>query len=68
MYFREFWMVLGNGAPTYRHDTEENARQEAERLARLSPGCEFFVLAATGKVVKSDLAWSQPTDDPGIPF
>ena len=36
-----FWMVLGSGLPTYRHDTERSARAEAERLARQQAGQEF---------------------------
>ena len=66
--FREFWMVLGNGTPVYRHATEELARMEAERLARVHPGQEFFVLQAIGKCVKSDVQWSEPSDSGDIPF
>lgn len=56
-----FWMVLGRGTPTYRHDSFDSAKNEAERLARLSPGCEFFVLRAIGKVVKEELKWEYYT-------
>lgn len=67
-HFRQFWMVLGNGEPQYRHETEESARTEAERLARQCPGHEFYVLQAVGKCAKSDVQWSEPVDDDGIPF
>ena len=52
-----FWMVLGSGLPTYRHDTEQSARAEAERLARQQAGQEFYVLQAVSACVKSDVAW-----------
>lgn len=41
-----FWMVLGNGVPTVRHQSQESAEREAERLADLNPGHSFFVLQA----------------------
>lgn len=28
----KFWMVLGNGVPTYRHRTRASAIKEGERL------------------------------------
>jgi hypothetical protein len=42
----KFWMVLGDGRPTFRHTYENSANQEAERLARANPGREFIVLEA----------------------
>lgn len=66
--FRVFWMVLGDSTPNYRHMSEASAKTEAERLARAHPGKEFYVLCAIGKCVKSDIAWSDPTDDDAIPF
>ena len=44
----KFWMIygMGRGAPTYRHETREAAEQEAQRLAQVSPGTRFVVLAA----------------------
>lgn len=53
-----FWMVL-DSTPTRRHSTEQAARQEAERLARENPGCEFFVLSAVAVVTRSDVRWEE---------
>lgn len=51
-----------------RHESEREARTEAERLARVGPGCKFYVLCAIGVA-------EQPTQpsiyrqlDDGIPF
>jgi hypothetical protein len=59
--FLEFWLVWspsGMRPPTYRHTTEAAARTEAERLARLRPGAEFFVLRAEAMVAIAEVAWS----------
>lgn len=68
----QFWMVLGTGAPTYRHDSIASATTEAERLARANPGVTFFVLAAVASVCKSDVVWTRidqaETPDDVIPF
>lgn len=44
----QFWLVwnVGGGAPTHKHDTEQSAIYEAERLARANPGQQFAVLEA----------------------
>jgi hypothetical protein len=44
----EFWMVWNPNrhAPTVRHSSEEVARDEASRLARLAPGEKFVILKA----------------------
>lgn len=46
----QYWMVLGNGVPRYRHSTEQSARTEAYRLATLNPDCTFTVLQAVASV------------------
>jgi len=46
----QYWMVLGNGRPNYRHPTEQSARDEAERLALSNPGCTFVVLASVCEI------------------
>lgn len=41
-----FWMVKGDGPTNQKHRHLIDARKEAERLARMKPGEEFFVLEA----------------------
>ena len=43
---KKFWMVWneGNRAPTVKHQSEQMARDEAERLAHCNPGSTFHVL------------------------
>jgi hypothetical protein len=62
-----FWMVYGEGCtqPTKKHDTEQLAITEAERLARLKPGITFTVLRAICCCVKKDVDWR---DYEYIPF
>ena len=44
----KFWMVTGElNGPKVRHATQESALREAERLANLNNGQEFYVLEAT---------------------
>lgn len=38
------WNSKGR-TPCIQHATQAKAREEAERLAKVSPGCQFFVLA-----------------------
>ena len=46
-----FWMVWSpqGRAPTVRHVSLKQAEQEAERLFKLDPTCEFYVLQAVSK-------------------
>lgn len=59
-----FWMVYGagQGAPTHRHPTEDLARQEAQRLARTSPGIKFYVLKSICSAVKRDVDMAETVD------
>lgn len=44
---QDFWLVWrenGSG-PTHKHDSEESARKEAERLARKEPDAIFCVMS-----------------------
>lgn len=52
-----FWCVWadGGGTPTVKHSGYEDARREAQRLARNNPGQRFVVLAAAVAFVKRDV-------------
>jgi hypothetical protein len=58
--------------PNFKHPSLDSARQEAERLARMSPGQEFAILESLAIVVKDDLRWerTESPEPPGwdIPF
>lgn len=67
-----FWMVLGQGVPTYRHTTRASAVTEAERLSRLHR-CEFVVLQSIASVNVKDVEWTrhkpqQSSLDSEVPF
>lgn len=67
-----FWLVWSpNGArsPTVKHRTEAEAEREAERLADLNPGREFYVVQPTYHVVSQRrLTTRYATGDDGVPF
>lgn len=68
-----FWIVWGNEGrtPTFKHTTEESARTEAERLARVAPGQVFHVMALVDSCKKNDVLWASEMNiknDDGIPF
>lgn len=46
----KFWMVWNpvGRAPVYRHESRASAEREAERLAKLNPTNEFYILEALG--------------------
>ncbi len=51
-----FFLVWnGAGSPTYRHETKQSAEREADRLARLNRGVNFFVLQSSSERVVDDL-------------
>jgi plasmid maintenance system antidote protein VapI len=55
-----FWLVWSEkgGTPTVKHDTEQHARTEAERLARKHAGETFHVLGLVDSVtVTADVRW-----------
>lgn len=52
---RKFWMVSGDGPSRFRHGTQEEAEEEAQRLARSSPGTPFFVMEAIAVHRKTDV-------------
>lgn len=47
----DFYLVWAPslGRPTFQHRTYEGAKSEAERLASIMPGQEFFVLGTLGR-------------------
>ena len=48
---KKFWMITGDGnSPKVRHASRQLAQNEAERLARLYPGQEFFILETVSLV------------------
>lgn len=59
-----FWMVLGGGTPTYRHDNQTSAEKEAERLARQNPGTEFIVLESLKSVKVCNAFWEEHYRNP----
>ena len=71
---RKFWCcyVNGTGGFRYQHPTLEDARGEAERLARMptNRGCKVFVLEAQDfcSVPETPVFWDtfEPYDE--IPF
>lgn len=66
MYAERFWIVWNpksSRPPTRRHYSEESARHEAERLARLHSGHEFIVLEAVASVRAVDVQWTDYRTD-----
>lgn len=53
-----FWIVwcpTGSEPPTYRHVAYDHAVREAERLARIVKGKEFYVMASETMRVVDDM-------------
>jgi hypothetical protein len=68
---QHFWMVWSPSghAPTRRHLKWDSARVEAERLAGLNPGKEFWVLEAVGSCRKASVDWQMvPGRNDDVPF
>lgn len=66
-----FWLVWspnGDHPPRFQHDTEAGAEREAERLADLHPGREFYVVQPTYHVVSQRRLIQRFVTDDGIPF
>jgi len=63
---KKFWMVWneGNRDPRLKHATEEAARVETERLARMNPLQKFYLLAAIDCCQVNDISWACEKDLP----
>lgn len=78
MYREPFWLVwcpTGSAPPSRRHHSVRAAQEEAERLARLAPGQDFYVVQPVSvsrkiEVVTTPLcpAGAIRAPDDGIPF
>jgi hypothetical protein len=49
------WSPTGPTPPRVRHASRAEAKAEAERLARINRGTEFFVVCATDRLLVDDL-------------
>lgn len=68
---RKFWMIKGDGPTNHIHETRHGAELEADRLARLHPGIQFFVLEAVACHRRHDIeriALGRPDSRDEIPF
>lgn len=67
---KQFWMVWSEQShETHaRHEDEATAEREAERLARIKPGCKFFVMLAVGFAEQPREPRLYHRLDDGIPF
>lgn len=67
----KFWIVIsderGPSESPYRHGSERDAFEEAQRLARTHSG-KFYVLEAIGASVKLDVRTERFNEDEHIPF
>lgn len=64
------WSPRGR-VPSFEHPTAQNAKIEAERLARLNPGEKFMVLQSIAECEKVDVTWREHQPDfqeSDIPF
>jgi len=63
-----FWLVWRDdgGTPTYKHQTPESAKQEAERLAVQNPGQRFHVMQVMATACYARVQWQEYGDF--VPF
>lgn len=68
--YDHFWLVWNpmRDAPVHRHASLESATLEAERLARLNQGSEFFVLQAVRLRVVDDMKRIDLVAESDVPF
>ena len=66
-----YWLVWqeDGGPPTVKHETQEAAEQEAERLARAFNGRSFVVLAPLARFTERRVTVERfEIDDDSVPF
>jgi hypothetical protein len=66
----EFWCVWNpnHGVPTMRHETEDAANAEAQRLASSRPGARFYVMRAARYFARIDVARVELRESDERPF
>ena len=63
------WSPTGTMPPSHRHESYQDAVQEAERLARFARGSEFFVMRAeTMRKVNDMISVDYVHPDDYVPF
>jgi hypothetical protein len=57
----KFWMVYGGylSDPVFKHESEQDARTEAERLARKHPGNKFYILEVIAMCQLKEFEWTE---------
>ena len=70
MLAKPFWFVWCPTArpPQYRHETEQSAKTEAQRLARTYPGSRFVVLESVCAYEVNAVQETVFSNDADIPF
>ena len=60
-----FWMIVGVGPKLYlrKYKTEEEAKLEADIMAKTCENGEFTVMASVATVKKSDVSWDMHHED-----
>lgn len=68
--YAPFWFVWNpdNRNPQHKHETEESAIAEAERLARMNRGATFVVLESVCARRVDDMLRIEMRRDSDIPF
>ncbi len=66
--FEPFWVIWNPEGrnPAFKHTSPVEARAEAQRLARLNPGQEFYILRAESKCKLAEFQWEEAGEY--IPF
>lgn len=64
---KPFWMVYleGGDPPCFEHKAEEDAKREAERLAKKYPGRAAYVLKAVSAVQLGQIVWDETLEESG---